>query len=90
MTSETQDPFDQIMQLLEGDEDAIRQPPQPATGDAIDRILARPARRTRVRSLRDHPAIIGFRRELEDDLVRADSVRQVLGLIRLAIEAKLS
>ncbi len=38
----------------------------------------------------DHPAIIGFRRELEDDLIRADTVRQVLGLIRLAIEAKLS
>ena len=87
MTSETQDPFDQIIKLLERGEDAT---PEPATGDAIDRILARPPRRTRVRSLRDHPAIIGFRRELEDDLVRADTVRAVLGLIRLALEAKLS
>ena len=90
MTTETQDTFDQIMQLLEGDEGGAPDPAEPATGDAIDRALARSARRTRVRSLRDHPAIIGFRRELEDDLVRADTVRQVLGLIRLAIEAKLS
>lgn len=90
MTTETQDPFDQIMRLLEGDEGGAPEAGEPATGDAIDRALARPARRTRVRSLRDHPAIIGFQRELEDDLVRADTVRQVLGLIRLAIEAKLS
>ncbi len=90
MTSETQDPFDPIIRLRDGGEGGAPESAEPPTGNAIDRIMARPARRARVHFLRDHLAIIGFRWELQDGLVRADTVRQVLGSVRLAIEAKRS
>ena len=50
-------------------------------GDAIDRILNGPRRRTETHSLRDHPAMEAFRRELTDGLIRADTANKLLGLI---------
>lgn len=93
------DPFDRILRLLGADADAAAEvTPDDATndadldstpGDAIDRILARPPRRTDARSLRTDPAIVAFRRELQDGIVRADTVRRVLQLISAALEARI-
>lgn len=49
--------------------------------DAIDAILARPARETGVRRLHDDPAIMAFRRELVDGLVRIDTLRKFLDVL---------
>ena len=50
-------------------------------GDAIEAVLASPARATAVRSLRDSPEIEAFRQALVDGLIRADTVNKLLGLI---------
>ena len=54
--------------------------------DAIDAILAGPQRTTAVKSLRDHETIQRFRKEFADGLIRVDTARQLLGLIRMAVE----
>lgn len=53
--------------------------------DAIDNILDGAGRTTRVESLRDHPIVQRFRTELSDELIRADTVGQLLGLIQAAM-----
>ena len=55
--------------------------------DAIDAILASSPRTTQVESLRDHEAIQRFRKEFADGLIRVDTARQLLGLIRVAVDA---
>ena len=58
------------------------QPP----GDAIDEILSDAPRKTAVTPLRDHETVKRFRQEVTDGLIRLDTARQLIGLIRLAIE----
>lgn len=72
----------ELHQLLETLEPAVT----PADGDAIDRALDRPPRTTRARPLRDDEVVHRFRREVSDGLLRVDTVRQLLALIRLALE----
>lgn len=55
--------------------------------DAIDEILASSPRSTGVKSLRDHEAVQRFRKEFTDGLIRVDTARQLLGLIRMAVDA---
>ena len=50
-------------------------------GDAIDAVLASPARTTGVRSLRSSPEIEAFRQALVDGLIRADTVNRLLRLV---------
>jgi len=50
-------------------------------GDAIDAVLAFPARATAVRSLRSSPEIEAFRQALLDGLIRADTANQLLRLV---------
>lgn len=54
--------------------------------DAIDAILDSTPRTTTVKSLREHETIVRFRKEVADGLIRVDTARQLLGLIRLAVE----
>jgi len=61
--------------------------PPPRAPDAIDRILASAPRVTHARSLRDDEVVQRFRAEVESGLLRVDTVRQLLGLIRMALEA---
>lgn len=53
--------------------------------DAIDNILDGEPRTAQVESLRDHPVVQQFRTELADELIRADTVGQLLGLIQAAM-----
>lgn len=55
--------------------------------DAIDAILASSPRATKAKALRDHEIVRRFRKEFADGLIRADTARQFLGLIRLAVDA---
>ena len=64
------------------------EPSAPRSADAIDRVLQSPARTTAARSLRDDEVIRRFREEVTSGLIRVDTVRQLLGLIRLALEVK--
>ena len=50
--------------------------------DAIDAVLSGAPRTTAVQSLRDHETIALFRQEVTDGLIRVDTARQLLGLIR--------
>ena len=50
-------------------------------GDAIDAVLASPARATAVRSLQSAPEIEAFRQALVDGLIRADTANQLLRLV---------
>lgn len=68
--------LDRLLQTLQ----ALADEPH-ATGDAIDRILAQPQRRTRVRSLRDEPTVQRFREDLTNGLIRVDTANALLGLI---------
>ncbi|MFQ5462662.1 MAG: hypothetical protein ACE5E5_08555 [Phycisphaerae bacterium] len=52
-----------------------------ADGDAIDRVLSGPVRRSTASSLRDHEAVRAFRRELSDGMIRVDTVNRLLGLV---------
>lgn len=66
-------------------------PPVPAPArpaDAIDRVRRSPVRTTAARSLRDDEVIRRFREEVTSGLIRVDTVRQLLGLIRLALEVR--
>jgi len=51
-------------------------------GDAIERMLEAPDRATRVRSLRDSPALVRFRAELVRGAVRTDTAARSLRLVR--------
>ena len=50
-------------------------------GDAIDAVLASPARTTAVQTLRSSPEIEAFRQALIDGLIRADTVNRLLRLV---------
>lgn len=66
-------------------------PPVPAparSADVIDRVRLSPVRTTAARSLRDDEVIRRFREEVTSGLIRVDTVRQLLGLIRLALEVR--
>lgn len=69
--------------LAELEAGAKNRPPR----DAIDDILDGAPRTTGVESLRDHPVVRRFRTELTDELIRADTVGQLLGLIQAALVA---
>jgi len=58
-------------------------------GDAIDRVLSAEPRATRTWSLRDDEVVQRFREEVVNGLIRVDTVQQLLGLIRLALETDL-
>jgi len=55
--------------------------------DALDAILGSEPRTTRMKPLRDHETVQRFRKEFSDGLIRVDTTRQLLGLIRLAVDA---
>lgn len=75
--------FDRFIQLL--DQLAVA-PSGAPPGDAIDAVLAGPARRTEVVPLRDSPVVQKFRNDLIDGLIRADSINQLLRLANLVLE----
>jgi len=52
-----------------------------AGGDAIDRVLAGPVRRSSASSLREHEVVGAFRRELSDGMIRVDTANRLLGLL---------
>jgi len=54
--------------------------------DAIDAALAAPSRTTSVSSLRDDPAIVAFRRELIDGMIRADTAHRLLSLLSTILD----
>jgi len=60
---------------------AVAPQPKAPSGDAIDAVLASPARTTAVRSLRSSPEIEAFRQALVDGLIRVDTVNQLLRLV---------
>ena len=70
--------------LLDNLEKAARER-ENASGDAIDRELAAPARTTAVRSLRDSPEVAAFRQALVDGLIRVDTVNRLLQLVNEVI-----
>ncbi len=55
------------------------------SGDAIDHIVNGPRRKTDARSIRNDPAMLRFRRELADGLIRADTANQLLRLVSQVI-----
>ena len=55
--------------------------------DALDAILGSAPRSTTLKSLREHETIQRFRKEFSDGLIRVDTARQLLGLIRMAVDA---
>lgn len=73
---------------LEGMLDRLDGPGGEEVGDAIDRVRASAVRTTNVRSLRRDPVMEQFRKELSDGLIRADTVRQVLELVSMALDAR--
>ena len=64
----------------------------PAAGpaDAIDAVLAAPARTSDVRGLRHDPIIEAFRRELTDGLIRVDTAHQLLSLVNTVLTTLLT
>jgi hypothetical protein len=54
--------------------------------DAIDAVLGAAPRTTGVKSLREHETIQRFRKEFSDGLIRVDTARQLLRLIRHAVD----
>lgn len=69
---------------------AAETPPAPRAPDAIDDILASPPRATNVRSLRDDPVIVSFRRELMNGMIRADTAHKLLGLLSTLLDRVLA
>lgn len=68
-------------------EELDRQPRSERKGDdALDVIIHAPPRTTAVTPLRDHEAVRRFRAELRAGLIRADTINQLLVLIRTAIQ----
>lgn len=55
-------------------------------GDALDEILASPARQTKVTSLRDSEVVSRFRQELIDGLIQIDTANQLFRLIRTILD----
>ncbi len=80
-TNELTQDLDQLLNVLDAPASQATARAGAATGDAIAAELARPARVTAVRSLREAPEIEAFRRELVDGLIRADTANQLLKLI---------
>jgi hypothetical protein len=60
------------------------------TADAIDAVLASPARTSEIRVLRHDPIIEAFRRELTDGLVRVDTANQLLSLVNTVLTTLLT
>ena len=54
--------------------------------DVIDVIIESEPRSTRVSSLRQHPVVQQFHKELVDGLIRADTVNRLLRLITLLLD----
>ena len=77
------------MQELEALLEELDRPPRSERkgGDALDVIIDAPPRTTAVTPLRDHEAVRRFRAEVSDGLIHADTINQLLGLIRTAIQA---
>jgi hypothetical protein len=70
--------FDEVIERLDG---VVRVLRSGGGGDAIDRVLAEPARQTRVESLRDSEIVQRFRDDLIDGLIRVDTANQLFRLI---------
>lgn len=79
------DELDRLMDVLDGEIER-----QPDVGDAIDRVLASPRRRTTVRALRNDPVVEAFRQELVDGLIRVDTAGKLLHLLNTAVTALLT
>lgn len=77
----------ELDRLLDTLEDTPAPSAPPRAPDAIDRVLASAPRVTHARGLRDDEVVQLFRAEVESGLLRVDTVRQLLGLIRMALEA---
>ena len=80
-TTELTQDLDHLLAALDGARTQANTPTAAPAGDAITVELARPARTTGVRSLREAPEIEAFRGELVDGLIRADTANQLLRLI---------
>jgi hypothetical protein len=74
--------FDEAIERLDGVVRILRSGP---SADAIDRVLAEPARQTRVESLRDTEIVQRFRDDLVDGLIRVDTANQLFRLISQVI-----
>ncbi len=81
--NENVETFDRFVRLV--DQLTVR-PADARRGDAIDRILAEPPRRTEVVELRESPVIRKFRDDLVDGLVRVDTVNQLFRLLTTVLE----
>ncbi len=77
--------LDRLLETLETAPAPTAAPPR--APDAIDRVLASAPRVAHARSLRNDEIVQRFRAEMESGLMRVDTVRQLLGLIRMALEA---
>lgn len=73
--------LDRLLETLEAPKAAATR-----SADAIDRVRQSPPRTTTARSLRDDEVIRRFREEVASGLIRVDTVHQLLGLIRMALE----
>lgn len=79
---------DELKRLMETLDQEIQK--QPGAGDAIDLILASPARTTEVCSLRHDPVVEAFRQELVDGLIRVDTANKLLHLVNTVVTALLT
>jgi len=82
------DAVEQLESLIGELETALQK--REGAGDAIDRTLASAPRQTAVRSLCDDEAVVRFRQELVDGLIRMDTAGRLLGAVRQIISVVLA
>ena len=82
--TDTTGAFDALLAALQTLLDPKPQGPRPP--DAIDRILARPARTTQVRSLRDDPVVARLREDLTNGLIRIDTANAMFRLLTRVLD----
>lgn len=70
---------------LAGNLDRLRSLSVPKQADAIDRVLAEPARTTEVVSVKDSAEMEAFREAVVDGLIQNDAVRQLLSLVNTVL-----
>lgn len=77
---------EQLDALIKRLEQIVTATGPPAPGDALDRMLAAPGRRTAVTSLRDSDVVRAFRNDLIDGLIRIDTANQLFRLVRAVLD----
>ncbi len=81
---DTTGPFDTLIGTLETLLDPRPQGDRPP--DAIDRILAQPARNTQARSLREDPVVARLREDLTNGLIRIDTANAMFRLVARVLD----